>query len=106
LDVLGITYQLISSESLDKSRIYSYDITKYLQDGIPEFRVRRQRVSSKLSRLESIEPVELLYVPTSQLRGAHLFELFEPEASSSYVAFDVIHTGLNKKLKYYRYHVH
>lgn len=106
LDVLGITYQLISSESLDKSRIYSYDITKYLQDGIPEFRVRRQRVSSKLSRLESIGPVELLYVPTSQLRGAHLFELFEPEASSSYVAFDLIHTGLNKKLKYYRYHVH
>lgn len=106
LDVLGIKYKLVSSETLDQNRIYSYNITKYLQDGIPEFRVRRQRVTSELRLLEKEQPFELLYVPTSQVRGAHLFELFEPEATSSYVAFDVIHTGLNKKLKYYRYHAY
>jgi hypothetical protein len=104
LEALGIAHELIEFNSLDKNRVYEYIITKYLQNGTPEFRVRRQNVKSKLEPYENENLKKVWYISTSQKHGSHLFELFEPEANNSYVAWDIIHTELNQKLKYYRYH--
>ena len=104
LEALGIAHELIEFNSLDKNRVYEYIITKYLQNGTPEFRVRRQNVKSKLEPFENENLKKVWYISTSQKHGSHLFELFEPEAKNSYVAWDIIHTELNQKLKYYRYH--
>ena len=101
LRILGV--HVDSLEMAKSLETETYRVTDYLQDAEKFEEVNRQEVSTTLSTTTREFPKGTFIVQMDQPRANLAIEVLEPEASNSFISFDVLHTSMNAELPVYRY---
>jgi hypothetical protein len=78
-------------------------VTKYNQDAEEYEGARMQKVSTDLNEITQEFPKGTVILYLNQPKGNIAIEVLEPEASNSFVSFDLIKTELGAELPIYRY---
>ncbi len=101
LKTLGLNYRTIEKDQ--EIEVEKFVITKYRRDPYLYEGVHMQHVAARTEATTVSFPKGTAIVALDQKKGNLLIELMEPEASSSFVSFEVIKTELNAELPVYRY---
>ena len=101
LNILGVQVTEIADEK--KMNVEVYQITDYFQEKERYEGVKRQRIKTRVSAETRTIPKGAFMVPMDQPHSNFAIEVLEPEASNSFVSFDVLHTELGAELPIYRY---
>ena len=101
LKILGL--QLDSLKEKSVIAVERYVVTKYNQDAEEYEGARMQKVSTDLNEITQEFPKGTVILYLNQPKGNIAIEVLEPEASNSFVSFDLIKTELGAELPIYRY---
>ncbi|MBE0641464.1 MAG: hypothetical protein IH599_05465 [Bacteroidales bacterium] len=100
LQVLGLKIDtLTSAQSIN---VQKYIVTDYTQDVEKYEGVNRQSVSVQVIDTTLSFPAGTFVIRMDQRRANLAIEVLEPEATSSFISFDVLHTSPGAELPVYR----
>jgi hypothetical protein len=100
LRTLGLEVEELTLEG--PQEVEAYRVVKYRKDPFKYEGVHLQKVETEIYQKTKVFPPGTYRVKTDQKYGNMLAELLEPEASSSFVRFEVIKTGPGSELPVYR----